>query len=152
MKIALSGEPQICAALTAGLRGQGCDLTGAGRPDLLVWCAPEAPAQVVSAALSEEQQGRWSDYAVACGEPVGDNSGENRAQGSLLLLCDREAVDSSAVLVGQLPGLTLRFAPRLRVNLLIGNYAAPSDFLRPAFHWLARSPVVTGQILGSVRL
>ncbi|RRH73900.1 Rossmann fold domain-containing protein [Falsigemmobacter faecalis] len=149
MKIALRGEPGICAALEAGLRAQGCRPAGEDLPDLMVWCAPLAPAQDVSHALAGEVTGPWRHYADRCGPPAGDNSGEKRARGALLLLCGAEGGGESRLLAGLLPGLALRFAPNLRVNLLAGSYAEPEGFLRPAFFWLARSPVVTGQILGS---
>lgn len=152
VKVALSGETSVCAALTLGLPGRGYLPAGTDLPDLLVWCAPGSQSEVVSSVLFSQVAESWADYARRCGPPVGDNSGEKRVQGAVLMLCDQGSGAALSVLSGQLAALSLRFAPNLRVNLLVGDYASPEGFLRPAFDWLACSPVVTGQILGSKRV
>ena len=148
MRIRLSGPAELQMRLRPELSAAGFQESGEAVPDLLIWAVPRGPLSTLADALATERAATWTAYAQDCTQPAWDNSGEKSARGSVLWLADVQDREALPFLMAALPAEVVRFAPDLRMNLLCGDWAEPGSFFRPALSWLARSPVITGQILG----
>ncbi len=162
MRARVSGQGAVAEAARAALAALGWRVDGADDARLLVIVPPagarnlaEGFADMVLAPVAQIKA-----MAAAAPPPARDADGEITAPACVVLLLNRAAlrpggapaaeVTATAALLAWMRDATLRLGPRLRLNALALDPAAPGD-LAPGLRWLTAADAVAGQLLGAAR-